>query len=217
MDYEQSRFNMVEQQIRPWEVLNTAVLDLLYQVKREEFVPPAQAQLAFVDTELPIGYGASMLQPKFEARALQELMVSRGDKVLEIGTGVGYMTALLARCAHQVYSVEIVPALAEVARASLLRHGIGNATVEVGDGSRGWAAHAPYDVIFVGGSLPVLPAELKQQLAVGGRLFAVVGDAPAMSARLITRTSEEGFAEITLFETVLTPLQHAAQPARFHF
>ena len=217
MNLEQARFNMVEQQIRPWEVFDEDVLDLLFVVKREEFVPAAYVPLAFADVEIPLGHGACMLTPKIEAHALQALHVRKSDKVLEIGTGSGHMAALLAAHAEHVWSVEIVPQLAEKARATLKRLDIGNVTVETGDAALGWQAHAPYDVIMVSGSLPLLPPQLTSQLKVGGRLFAVVGEAPVMEARLITRLTEDAFSSVALFETVVPALINAPQPARFTF
>lgn len=217
MNLEQARYNMVEQQIRPWEVFDEDVLDLLFVVKREEFVPTAYRQLAFADVEIPLGHGACMLAPKIEAHALQALHIRKSDKVLEIGTGSGYMAALLAAHAEHVWSVEIVPELAEKARTTFHRLDIGNVTVETGDAALGWAARAPYDVIMGSGSLPVLPPQLQAQLKVGGRLFAVVGEGPVMEARLITRLTEDAFHSITLFETMLPALINAPQPARFTF
>jgi protein-L-isoaspartate(D-aspartate) O-methyltransferase len=219
--FEQARFNMVEQQIRPWDVLDQAVLDLLYVVPREEFVPPACRSLAFMDLELPLEPGAKdgerMMAPRVEARILQELGVRKSDSVLEIGTGSGYLTALLAHRAARVRSVEIKPALAAFGRANLDRHGVDNVVLETGDGARGWPAAAPYDVIVLTGSTPVLPDSLLAQLAPGGRLFAVVGDAPVMVARLVTRTGPGSWSSAELFDTVLAPLQNAEQPARFRF
>jgi protein-L-isoaspartate(D-aspartate) O-methyltransferase len=214
MNLEQARTNMVEQQIRTWEVLDQDVLDLLYLVPREEFVPAAHRALAFSDLEIPIGHGEKMWQPKLEARVLQELNIRKTDRVLEVGTGSGYFTALLAHRGAQVVSVEINPALAELGRANLERHGADNVVLEVGDAARGWPRHAPYDVIVLTGSTPVLPAALLEQLAPEGRLFAVVGDAPAMAARLIVA----GGQRVTdLFETVIRPLANAERPSRFKF
>ena len=217
MNIEQARFNMVEQQIRTWEVLDQEVLDLLYLVKREDFVPAAYRALAFSDLEIPIGHGESMWQPKLEARVLQELAVRKTNKVLEIGTGSGYFTALLARCALHVHSVEIRPELKTLGDENLRRAGIANITLESGDGARGWAKHAPYDVIVLTGSTPVLPPQFLQQLRIGGRLVAVVGDLPMMEARLITCTSEGAHNSIDLFETCVAPLQKALQGERFTF
>jgi protein-L-isoaspartate(D-aspartate) O-methyltransferase len=217
MNVEQARFNMIEQQIRPWEVLDQEVLDLLFVVRREEFVPPAYKSLAFADLEIPLGYGASMLAPKIEARVLQELQLKPSDRVLEIGAGSGHMAALLAAKAEQVYSVEIVPELAQMARDNLRRQGIDNVMVEEGDGARGWAAHAPYDVIVLSGSTPLLPPAFLQQLKSGGRLFAVVGEAPVMEGQLIAHSGEGIYQTVNLFETSVAPLRNAMQPSRFTF
>ncbi len=217
MNLEQARFNMVEQQIRPWEVLDQAVLDLLYAVPREEFVPAAFRKLAFVDMEIPLGEGEAMMAPKVEARVVQELALKKTDRVLEVGTGSGYLTALLARCAAHVTSLEIRPQLAAFGRDNLARHGADNVTLEVGDGARGDAKRAPYDAIVLTGSTPVLPAALKEQLAPGGRLFAVVGEPPVMVAQLVTCTAPGAFGTRALFDTVLAPLVNAAQPPRFKF
>ncbi|MDH3318992.1 MAG: protein-L-isoaspartate O-methyltransferase [Betaproteobacteria bacterium] len=217
MNFEQARFNMVEQQIRPWEVLDQAVLDLLYAVPREEFVPAAFRQLAFADMEIPIGEGEVMMAPKIEARLLQALALRKTDRVLEVGTGSGYLTALLARCAAHVHSLEIRPALGAFGRENLSRHGADNVALEIGDGARGDAKHAPYDAIVLTGSTPVLPAVLKEQLAPGGRLFAVVGEPPVMVASLITCTAPGVCGSVALFDTVLAPLVNAEQPPRFRF
>ncbi len=217
MNLEQARANMVEQQIRPWEVLDSAVLDLLYAVPREEFVPAALRNLAFADLELPIGEGEKMMAPKIEARILQGLALRKNERVLEVGTGSGYLTALLARSAAHVHSIELRPALAEFGRANLERQGVDNVTLEIGDGARGDAKRAPYDVIVLTGSTPVLPATLREQLAPGGRLFAVVGEAPIMVARLITCTAPGTFASTDMFDTVLAPLVNAEPAARFRF
>jgi len=217
MNLEQARSNMVEQQIRPWEVLDQEVLDLLYVVPREEFVPEKHRALAFSDLEIPIGDGERMWQPKIEARVLQELGVRRTDRVLEVGTGSGYLTALLAHRAAQVCSVEIKPGLAQFGRGNLERHGAENVTLELGDAARGWPRHAPYDVIVLTGSTPVLPRALLDQLAAGGRLFAVVGEAPIMAARLVECSAAQAFHDTILFETVIAPLVNCEQPPRFHF
>ena len=216
-DVERARFNMVEQQIRPWEVLDQRVLDLLHEVKREEFVPAQYRALAFVDLEIPIGYGEKMLAPRLEARMLQELVVKPADRILEVGTGSGYMTALLARCGALVYSVDIVAEFAAAAAARLAAHGIANATLETGDAARGWERHAPYDVIVLTGSVPLLPAAFQASLAPGGRLLAIVGEAPVMEARLVTCVAAGAFSTIGLFETCIAPLRNAAQPERFAF
>jgi protein-L-isoaspartate(D-aspartate) O-methyltransferase len=217
MNLEQARTNMVEQQIRTWEVLDQDVLDLLYMVPREEFVPPEHQALAFSDLQLPIGEGQKMWEPKLEARVLQELMVHKTDRVLEVGTGSGYLTALLAHRAAQVVSVEINPKLAEFGRRNLERHGADNVTLELGDAARGWDRHAPYQVIVLTGSTPLLPQAFLRQLDLGGRLFAVVGEAPAMSGRLMTCTAPQAYNSIDLFETVIAPLANCEHPPRFRF
>ena len=217
MDIEQARFNMVEQQIRPWDVLDQTVLDLLFKVRREEFVPAAYRSLAFVDMEIPLGQGESMWSPKLEARVVQSLLIKKTDKVLEIGTGTGYLTALLASMASQVHSVEIHADFIKEAETRLKAHGFTNVTLEAGDASRGWEAHAPYDVIVVTGSLPVLPENLTSQLAPSGRMFAVVGDEPVMHAQLVTCVSRGVYRSENLFETTLKPLVNALQPERFSF
>jgi protein-L-isoaspartate(D-aspartate) O-methyltransferase len=217
MDIERARFNMIESQIRTWEVLDQQVLDLLSAVKREDFVPEKYRPLAFVDMEIPLGHGEVMLAPKLEARLLQELTLRRTDRVLEIGTGSGYMTALLASLAEHVYSVELYPELSAAAAAALRRQGIGNVTLEVGNGAQGWARHAPYDAILLTGSVPVVPPQFRAQLRPGGRLLAVVGDPPAMTATLVTCVTEGACNETGLFETCIRALQHATQPERFVF
>ena len=217
MNTEQARFNIIEQQIRPWEVLDPSVLSLLSVVRREAYVPEAQRDLAFADVELPLGYGQSMLAPRVEARILQELAIKNTDKVLEIGTGSGYMAALLAAKAEFVYSVEIVPELVEFARANLKRAGVANVSVDLGDGAHGWPLYAPYDVIVLSGSTPVLPEAIQQQLRIGGRLVAIVGEAPAMQVKLVTRTGEDAYTAITVFETVAAPLVNAQARSAFVF
>jgi protein-L-isoaspartate(D-aspartate) O-methyltransferase len=217
MDLEQARANMVEQQIRTWEVLDQEVLDLLYVVPREEFVPEQHRALAFSDLEIPLGEGERMWQPKLEARVLQEIALKKTDRVLEVGTGSGYLTALMAQRAARVVSVEIRPALAAFGRRNLERQGVDNAVVEIGDASHGWPRHAPYDAIVLTGSTPVLPNTFVDQLNPGGRLFAVVGEAPAMKARLITCTAPGACRSVDLFETVIRPLVNAEQLRRFRF
>lgn len=212
---EQARFNMVEQQIRPWDVLDVRVLDLLSKVKREHFVPPARQEMAFMDIEIPLGYGVSMWQPKLEARALQALQLKPRDRVLEIGSGSGYLTALLSHLAQHVTSVEIVPELHAFAEKNVAAHHIDNATLMLGDAAQGWPGS--YDAIILTGSVPVLPATFQNSLKPGGRLFAIVGDAPAMQARLITCRAPGIFESVTLFETCVAPLQNALQPKRFVF
>ena len=216
MNLDQARFNMVEQQIRTWEVLDQEVLDLLYEIRREEFLPPASKSLAFVDMEIPLGHGEVMLAPKLEARMLQELAVRLTDRVLEIGSGSGYMTALLAKRAAFVDSVEIVPELNAFAAKNLAAHGIDNVKLYLGDGAQGWPGSA-YDVIVLTGSTPVLAPTFLSQLNGGGRLLAVIGDAPVMKATLFTAAGKGEVASIELFETSIAPLRNAPQPKRFVF
>ena len=217
MNTEKARFNMVEQQIRTWEVLDQNVLDLLMSLKREEFVPPAARELAFADFEIPLGFGETMLAPKVEARILQEVAPRPFDSVLEVGSGSGYMAALLASMAKQVVSVEVHPQLKRTGEANLLKQGLLNVNVELGDAARGWAGRAPYDVIVLSGSTPILPDSLLAQLKPSGRLFAIVGDAPVMQARLITCIADGSYRSVTLFETAVKALVNAAQPERFVF
>ena len=216
MDIEKARFNMVEQQIRTWDVLDQSVLDLLFIVRREDFVPPEYRLLAFADLEIPLGDHQKMWAPKMEARVLQELTIEQGESVLEIGTGSGYFTALLARLGARVTSVEINPRLAAEARTKLARAGIGPVELAVGDGARGWG-EATYNAIVLTGSTPVLPDAFVEQLAPGGRVFAVVGEPPVMLARLTRLVAPGALAKRVLFETVVDPLTNAATPARFEF
>lgn len=221
MNIEQARFNMIEQQIRPWEVLDPTVLELLSVVKREAFVPAAHKDLAFADVEIPLGSnginGQTMLAPRIEARMLQELAIKAKDKVLEIGTGSGYMAALLAARAEFVYTVEIDPELVDLARRNLQQAGVANVSVDLGDAAQGWPLYAPYDVIVVSASTPVLPESMLKQLKIGGRLVAVVGEEPAMQVQLVTRTEENAFTTINVFETVVAPLVNATQREKFVF
>jgi protein-L-isoaspartate(D-aspartate) O-methyltransferase len=212
---EQTRFNMVEQQIRPWDVLDANVLDLLIKMKREQFVPAEHHALALMDVAIPLGEGVQMWEPKLEARAVQALKLQSTDSVLEIGTGSGYVTALLASLAADVTSVEILPTLSAKAEHKLALHHFSNVTCAVGDGARGWG-ESQYDAILLGASVPLPPSELLSQLKEGGRLFAVVGDAPAMHACIVTRTAS-GFETKVLFETCVSPLQNVQQPQRFVF
>jgi protein-L-isoaspartate(D-aspartate) O-methyltransferase len=216
MDFEQARFNMVEQQIRTYKVLDQDVLDLLFAVRREDFVPPAHRSLAFADLELPLPGGERMWAPKMEARVLQALKLTRGESVLEIGTGSGYFTALLASRPSEVTTVEIDPQLAASAALKLERHGFANVRREVGDGARGWGNEL-YDAIVLTGSTPLLPEIFVEQLKPGGRVFAIVGDPPAMTARLVAWTTPGSRVTTDLFETVVAPLKNAAAPSRFKF
>ena len=221
MKLETARFNMIEQQIRPWEVLDQTVLSLLATVRREDFVPPAMRALAFVDTQVPLVAGEPggphMIEPKLEARLLQELQVQRHEKVLEIGTGSGYMTALLAHLAQRVISLEINPEIANMARANLQRAGIHNVEVRLADGSKGTPAEAPFDVILLGGSVAEVPQPLLNLLKVGGRLVAIVGDEPIMHAQVVTRTSETNFTSTDKWDDNAPRLLNFPQPSPFKF
>ena len=215
LNLEQARYNMIEQQIRTWDVLDQDVLDLLMRLPREDFVPVEYHNVALADMNTPIGNGQVMMAPKMEARMLQALDLKPDDTVLEVGTGSGYVTALLASLARHVYSVEIDAELKTAAEQRLAVHGFNNVTLEEGDAARGWKNHAPYDVIVITGSLPTLPDSFKQSLKVGGRLFAIVGDAPAMVAQLITRIGQGEWSSEDLFETELPVLKNALEPDRF--
>jgi protein-L-isoaspartate(D-aspartate) O-methyltransferase len=217
MNIEQARFNMIEQQIRPWDVLDQDVLNLLSIVKRENFVPAAYRNIAFADLDVPLPGGERMLAPKIEARVLQELAVHKGETVLEIGTGSGYMAALLAHRGRSVTSIEISPELADLARQNLAANGVTNAEVITGDGALGWTEGAPYDVICVSGGLPIMPQELLEQLKIGGRIAAFVGVAPVMKAQIVTRVDEKQFRVSDVFETLIAPLRNAVHPSLFRF
>ncbi len=224
MNTEIARFNMIEQQIRPWEVLDQAVLSLLGSVRREDFVPPSRRALAFVDTQVTLlegdALGPCMLEPKVEARLLQELQLQRHERVLEIGTGSGFMAALLAHRAMQVFTLECHPALVEMARDNLLRNGVMGAQVlqvSVDEGARGLPAEAPFDAIVLSGSVAEVPRALLEQLKVGGRLVAIVGELPIMRARLFTRAGPQAWSDVDLFDTVAPRLQGFGEPSRFRF
>lgn len=214
---EQARFNMIEQQIRPCDVLDARILELLHHVRREHFVPEDKKAMAFMDMEIPLGYGVSMWQPKLEARAIQELHLNRRDQVLEVGTGSGYLTALLSSLTGHVTSVEIEPALSAMAKLHLSSYHRDNVTLEIGDASRGWGSGTKYDVIVLTGSTPVLPEAFQSSLNIGGRLFAIVGEAPVMEAKLITRVAPDIYETVNIMETCVAPLQNAQHPARFVF
>lgn len=215
MNVEQARFNMIEQQIRPWDVLDQSVLSLLAVVKREDFVPAAHRTIAFMDLEIPLPGGQVMLAPRLEARLLQELELHRHEKALEIGTGSGFMAALMAHKAQQVVTYEKRPELAAMARENLRNAAVMNVEVRQGDGANGDAARGPWDVIVLSGSVPEIPKALLQQLKVGGRLVAVVGDEPMMRALRVRRASERQFTTEVLFDTVAPRLDGFAQPSTF--
>jgi protein-L-isoaspartate(D-aspartate) O-methyltransferase len=211
MNLELARTNMVEQQIRPWDVLDREVLDLVGSLPREDFVPDQYQDLAFSDIHIPLMHGQFMLSPKVEARILQALAVRSGDTVLEVGTGSGYFSALLASQASTVCSIDIFDDFTAIATTQLGKHGFSNVHLENGDASRGWSEKAPFDVIAVTGAVAVVPDEFRDQLQIGGRLFVVVGEPPAMEACLITRVSETEWSNETLFETEL-PFLVGAEP-----
>jgi len=225
IDFEQARFNMIEQQIRPWDVLDLEVLELLSLVRREDFVPMAHKALAFVDMQIPLlgsgeeamQQGHCMLEPKVEARMLQDLHVRPHEKVLEVGAGSGYMAALLARRSQRVISLELHPELVKMARANLQRAGISNAEVRQADGATGLPAEGPFDVIVLSGSVAEVPPGLLSQLKVGGRLAAIVGFEPVMRATFITRTGETTFTTAQPWDTMAPRLAHFPEPSRFQF
>ena len=229
MNYEQARFNMIEQQIRPWEVLDSQVLSLLAVIRREDFVPPACKALAFVDMQIPLppqhNPSQCMLEPKVEARLLQDLSVQKHEKVLEIGAGSGYMAALLAHRAQQVITLEIEPALVETARRNLQKAGVYNAEVRLGDGAASLAEavsdngplSGPFDVIVLSGSVAVVPASLLALLKVGGRLSAIVGFEPVMRATLITRVGKDAWNTTQAWDTVAPRLLNFPEPSKFTF
>jgi protein-L-isoaspartate(D-aspartate) O-methyltransferase len=217
MDLEQARFNMIEQQIRPWDVADATVLHLLAVVRREDFVPLAHKALAFVDMEIPLGHGQCMLAPRVEARTLQDAAVKKHEKVLEIGTGSGFMTALLAHRAQRVLTLELKPELAQMARTNLQKAGIHNAEVRVANGAVGAPDDGPFDVIMLSGSVAEVPPALLAQLRVGGRLIAIVGEEPVMRATLVTRTGEADYLTRQPWDTVAPRLLKFPEPSHFHF
>ncbi|MFM2341132.1 MAG: hypothetical protein RLZZ592_785 [Pseudomonadota bacterium] len=217
MNVEQARFNMIEQQIRPWDVLDPSVLSLLAVVKREDFVPAAHRAVAFMDLEVPLPGGQVMLAPRVEARLLQELGLQRHEKVLEVGTGSGFMAALMAHKAQTVVTYEKRAELASLARENLRHAAIMNVEVRQGDGSNGDAGRGPWDAILLSGSVAEVPAALLQQLKVGGRLVAVVGTEPVMRALRVRRVSEREFVTEVLFDTVAGRLEGFASPSTFSF
>jgi protein-L-isoaspartate(D-aspartate) O-methyltransferase len=217
MNIEQARFNMIEQQIRPWNVLDTEILDLLHVVKREQFVPAAYLNLAFADAEIPLPGGEAMLMPKLEARTLQEIGLKKHESVLEIGTGSGYMAALMAHRAAKVTTVEVNPEIKELAEKNLAKAGIANVKVELGNGAQGWDKGAPYDVIVISGALEVLPEAFLKQVKVGGRIAAIVGEPPAMEFNIITRTADNAWSTVKVFETNVKYLSGAPAVSHFQF
>lgn len=217
MEFEQARFNMIEQQIRPWDVLDQHILELLSTLPRDAFVAAEYQGLAYADIPIPIGHDQFMMHPKIEARMLQALQIHNTDQCLEIGTGSGFVTALLARLGHHVTSIDIYDDFIEQARQRLAEHYINNVTLQQGDAANGWNDGKLYDVIAITGSLPMLPDHYKQSLNRGGRLFAVIGQAPVMEAVLIRRVGTEEWTEESLFETELAPLLNTSAPSEFVF
>jgi len=217
MNFEQARFNMIEQQIRPWEVLDPRVLEVLAEVPREAFVPEQYRKLAFCDVRIPLGHGQEMMRPVLEGRLLQALNVTPSDRILEIGTGSGFVTACLAKLGAHVTSIEIVDELKFAAVKRLREQDCRNLRVRSGDGSSGWDRDGDFDVVALTGSMPTIPDAYIRQLALGGRLFCVIGDSPVMEAWLITRVSEEQCARECLFETDLPRLLHTEQAPKFVF
>ena len=217
MNVEQARFNMIEQQIRPWDVLDAGVLSLLAMVRREDFVPPAYKALAFVDSEVPLPGGQHMLAPRVEARLLQEAHVLRHERVLEVGAGSGFMAALLAHKAQSVVTLDLEPALVKMATDNLRRAGINNASVRQGDGALGLLDESPFDAIVLSGSVALVPQVLLDQLKVGGRLIGIVGSEPMMRAVKITRLDQTRFQTVELFDTVAPRLLGFDAPTRFSF
>lgn len=217
LDVQKARFNMIEQQIRPWNVLDAGVLHLLASVRRDEFVPEAYKALAYADMEIPLPAGQCMLAPRLEARLLQDLAIKKTDKVLEIGTGSGFLTALLAHQAASVLSLELSPELVAFAKSNLQKAGVSNAEVRQGDGAQGAAAHGPFDVIVLGGSVAQVPHKLLEQLMVGGRLGAVVGEEPVMCATFVTRTSATNYHTVQPWDCDAPRLQNFAEKSHFTF
>jgi protein-L-isoaspartate(D-aspartate) O-methyltransferase len=217
MSTEQAQFNMVEQQIRPWDVLDQNVLDLMASTPRADYVPELRRGMAFMDVNIPLGHGAVMLQPKMEARLLQALDITKDDKILLVGTGTGHLASLLAQLGKHVTAVDINSEFTALAEKNLAAHNISNVSLETGDAASGWDASKPYDVIFISGSLPALPDSFRESLNIGGRMIAIVGKAPVMETRLIRRNDEKSWSETALFETEIPALVNAGQVSSFEF
>ena len=217
MDFEQARFNMVEQQIRPWNVLNPKVLEAVSAVPRNHFVPEESRELSFVDMNIPIGDGQVMMQPNVEARMLQALDPESNHMALEVGSGTGFMAALLAYCTKFVETVEIRKDFVVQAAKNLAENGFNNVQVIEGDGGRGWQSEHQFDCIFLSGSVIELPDDYRELLTVGGRMVAIIGEEPVMNAVLVERTGSAAWKTTYLFETVLPALNNIKQPSRFEF
>ena len=217
MNFNEARHNMVEQQIRTWTVLDTRVLDAIEQLPREDFVPSQYQKMAYVDCEIPLDHDQIMMHPKVEAHALQALGLTSDSKILEIGTGSGYLTALLASLGGHVDSVDIYPDFQKSASAKLAKHGIDNVTMIEGDASKGWGNKEQYDAIVITASLPELPEQYKQALAIGGNLFAIIGEGVTMQAITIQRTHGDNWLERSLFETNVPALINSEKEPVFTF
>lgn len=219
MNFERARYNMIEQQVRPWSVLDPSVLRALGAIPRERFVPPEYRRLAYSDTRIPLGHGHAMMPPVIEGRLLQALELTGDENVLEIGTGSGYLTACLAAMVHSVESVDIHEDFTASARERLRDPGIDNVTLATGDAAAGWNGGHRFDAIALTGAVPAVPDAYRQALTPGGRLFAIIGDAgqPMMEAVRITRVGDEEWSVESLFETWIAPLENASRPRRFEF
>lgn len=217
MDFEQARSNMIEQQIRTWEVLDQRVLDTLCNIKREDFIPDEYKKLAFTDCNIPLAYNQMTMQPKVEARIIQTLDIAYNDHILEIGTGCGYLTAVLAAFGKSIISLDIFPEFTQSASSKLTQNNIHNVELITADGIHGWNTKAPYNVIVLTGSQPVLNNAFQEQLAIGGRLFAVIGESPVMNASLITRVGENQWTNEVIFETDIPPLIGSIEISKFLF
>lgn len=217
MNFEQARENMIKQQIRPWEVADQKTLDLLEEIHREDFIPDQYNHLALADINIPLPHGQVTMTPKVEARLLQHLAIKEHEKILEIGTGCGYLTALLANSGNFVHSIDIYPEFMDHAKPRLRQYGLDNVQLHEADGIHGLAEESPYDVIVVTGSVPILEPYFQQQLNPGGRLFVIVGQSPAMEALIIKKTGSDEWVTESLFETDLPPLIGAPEPESFHF
>ena len=217
MNFEQARLNMIEQQIRPWDVLDPRVLSVLNDVHREDFVPVAYRSLAFADLHIPIAHGQVMMRPNVEARLLQALNLRAKDHVLEIGTGSGYLTALLAKVAEHVDTVDIFPEFTEQAEQRLSKYTLDNVSYAVGDAAMGWDGNGPYDAIIITGSVPSVPESYQRNLTINGRLVVIAGSPPIMEALRVERIHEDAWATTSLFDTYLPPLVNAETPPAFVF
>jgi protein-L-isoaspartate(D-aspartate) O-methyltransferase len=217
MNFEQARFNMIEQQIRPWDVLDPAVLSLLSSVHREDFVPAGHRNQALMDLEIPLDNGRALLAPRVEARLVQDLELAAHETALLIGAATGYMAALMAHLAQRVVAIDADADLVAAARANLKKAGIGNVEVAQADGTQGYPGKAPYDAIVLAGSVAEVPQTLLNQLKTGGRLVAVVGQQPMMYATRFTREGQTQFSSQPLFDTVLPRLSGFTEPSQFKF